>query len=162
MAKRKRHRPEYGKTVDIKRQRISDASKPASSAVKQSVLEQFYPRVVTLREYLLSKLPKESKIRRRKVATAETCRHQASNAADSIEEEEAARIANVLDTTLVGVPDVKGDSTKRGNRWNAHVATQMESSEITFLGDSASSQSEVGARCQYSLLRNSFSRFLDR
>ena len=127
-----------------KRQKTSDSSKIISNAVKQAVLEQFYPRVLTLREYLLSTLPKESKIRRRKVATAGTSRHQTPNGSSSIGDEEAVRIANVLGTTLVGIPNVKADSAERGNRWNAHVATQMETSELTFLGDSApSAQSEV-------------------
>lgn len=146
MAKRKRHRPAHSKELDEKRQKLSNITKDVSNAVKQSVLEQFYPRVITLREHLLSKLPKESKIRRRKVATAGTSRHQPSNASSLIGEEEAALLANVLDTTLVGVPDAKGDSAERGNRWHALVATQMETSEITFLGGVApSAQSEVCA-----------------
>lgn len=146
MEKRKRHRPGHGEELDEKRQKISNSTKDISNAVKQSVLERFYPRVVILREYLLSKLPKESKIRRRKVATAGKSRLQSSNASSLMSEEEAALLANVLDTTLVGVLDAKGVSAERGNRWHAHVATQMEASAITFLGDAGpSAQSEVSA-----------------
>jgi telomerase reverse transcriptase len=76
--------------------------------VKTAVLAQYYPRVVSLREYLLSKLPSTSKIRRKKIQTVgrniggESCeRYQV--------------LAEVLDTTLVGV--LRDGESSREERW---------------------------------------------
>jgi hypothetical protein len=108
--KRKRTRPGQGPRGDEKRLRLSGSFNGSSQdpVVKTAVLAQYYPRVVSLREYLLSKLPTTSKIRRKKIQTVgrniggESCeRYQV--------------LAEVLDSTLVGV--LRDGESSREERW---------------------------------------------
>ena len=144
MAPRKRKRPCRTTENETKRTQIEQTS-PCRKTVQGNVLEQFYARVLTLREYLSSKLPADSKVRRRKLETAgqEGRRSSTSSPFDS------HLLKALLDTTLVGVPSSRRESSKddRATRWSTHVGN-AETSEISFNGlngEGGYSQSEVRA-----------------
>ena len=86
-----------------KKERVDAKSdqKPASSQVQHSVLNQYYSEVLTLRNYVLSKLPVTSRLRRRKV-TAVGIRNKSSNSTLSDIEHS---LGALLDHTLVGIRD---------------------------------------------------------
>ncbi|KAI4267754.1 MAG: hypothetical protein LQ337_008202 [Flavoplaca oasis] len=65
--KRKRHRPP--KVDEGSRKRVCrDANNSTPIATSHPTLSLYYPQILTLRDYLLSKLPPSSKSRRRKIA----------------------------------------------------------------------------------------------
>ncbi len=148
MAKRKRQRPRNHLEHDTNQLKPAQ-SVSTTNAVKQSVLEQFYPRVVTLREYLLGRLPTESKIRRKKVATAGVTKFTASASASNDSGAHDLLLKRMLDTTLIGVPLSEACAADREDKWTAHVSTAHDNSEITcgsMLTDTRYSQTEVSPR----------------
>jgi hypothetical protein len=85
----------------------SDQSAIATTpGVDHPVLRRLYPEVVTLRHYLLSRLPGTSKNRRRKISQLGLPNPNGSPAATRGPDVE---LGQLLDSTLVGVP-VKGDT----------------------------------------------------
>ncbi|EPE28186.1 hypothetical protein GLAREA_04977 [Glarea lozoyensis ATCC 20868] len=115
--KRKRKRPNksLGLGSSEKRQKISNPTKTIASrdsVVKQALLSQFYPEVLTLREYLLSRLPTTSKIRRKKVLYVGTVKDSEACANSSL--------STFLDRTLVGA--TKSKDAKREDRWRHWAA----------------------------------------
>lgn len=68
-----------------------------TTSVARPVLDRFYANVVSLRHYLLQRLPAFSKNRKRKLSKLGRVSEE--------EEEGDAVIAECLDQTLVGVPD---------------------------------------------------------
>lgn len=76
--------------------------------MKHALLAQYYPRVLSLREYLLSKLPPTSKIRRKKILTV-----GCSLGGETRERDQA--LADALDKTLVGIS--KQGELSREERW---------------------------------------------
>jgi telomerase reverse transcriptase len=143
--KRKRKRPDksLGLGNSEKRQKISNPTKTIASrdsVVKQALLSQFYPEVLTLREYLLSRLPTTSKIRRKKVLYVGTLKDSESCA--------NSRLSTFLDRTLVGA--TKPKDAKREDRWRHWAAfSQRVDDSISTLIDLNSigkfSQSDVGS-----------------
>lgn len=93
--KRKRNRPGRESLGGNKRQRVSGGNNLKEPVVKSAVLGRYYTQVFTLREYLLSKLPVTSKIRRRKILAVGRSRK-------SVGEDEDV-LADHLDQVLVGV-----------------------------------------------------------
>ncbi|KAL8798147.1 MAG: hypothetical protein Q9182_006915 [Xanthomendoza sp. 2 TL-2023] len=65
--KRKRHRPRKHDEAPNKRV-CNDSNRTASNDLSHPTLSLYYPQVLTLRGYLLSKLPATSKTRKRKIA----------------------------------------------------------------------------------------------
>ncbi|KAL2072875.1 hypothetical protein VTL71DRAFT_12218 [Oculimacula yallundae] len=100
--KRKRKRSAKGEG-DQKRQKTSSNS---PLAVKESLLARYYPQVLSLKEYLLSKLPKTSKIRRKKI-------NSVGKKPDDKKSEQ--NLARFLDETLVGVS--KFNEVSQEERW---------------------------------------------
>jgi hypothetical protein len=109
-AKRKRTRPGHGSGRDGKRLRLSGSFNGSGQdpVVKTALLAQYYPRVLSLREYLLSKLPPTSKIRRKQILTV------GRNLGGATRERDQA-LAHALDKTLVGI--LKQSELSREERW---------------------------------------------
>jgi telomerase reverse transcriptase len=115
--KRKRNRPGRDVKEDNKRQKISGGFNTKDSVIKQAVLAQYYVKVLSLREYLLSKLPASSKMRRKKILS--------SGLKSQGQEED--HFAHFLDQTLVGVLNQKHISEdERLQQWTTfsqHIDT---------------------------------------
>lgn len=144
--KRKRKRPGNTTECHEKRQKISTSISNTSSAtskdsvIKQALLTQFYSRVFTLREYLLSKLPSSSKIRRKKIL-------HIGNSRNPDEDEDGDQdLSSFLDQTLVGIlPQSDGSKEDRRQQW-ASLSQKADNSMSTFIDLEAVgkfSQSEV-------------------
>jgi hypothetical protein len=154
--KRKRHRPGQGGRGDAKRQRIATSLNGSSQdpVVKNAVLAQYYLRVLSLREYLLSKLPPTSKIRRKKILTVGRKAGQETSEHEQV-------LANALGQILIGVSRDSLDS--QGERWrqwpsfsqraDTSASTLANLSEIELF-----SQSEVRGHSD-SLFRKHIVRF---
>ena len=86
-----------------RQQELSSQSAPATPpGVEHPVLQRLYPQVLTLRHYLLSRLPPSSKNRRRKLSQL----GQPAHARDSaVTRSVDIELAQVLDSALVGVPE---------------------------------------------------------
>lgn len=142
VGKRKRSRPGHESHGHDKRQRISGVPDQKDPVIKSAVLARYYPQVLTLREYLLSKLPPASKIRRKKI------RSVGRNAA--AKEEDA--LAKHLDQTLVGVLKYKEISQEeRLQQWST-FSQRVDTSDSNVENTSviaAFSQVEV---CRYLIL----------
>jgi len=134
--KRKRARPKHRAECGPKRQKLSDSSNSKDAVVKQALLAQFYPQVLSLREFLISKLPPSSKIRRKKILSVGKKR----------ESETDQKLSKFLDQTLVGVSKHKGVSQEeRLQQWTTF--SQRADDSVSFAnttGVGIFSQSEVG------------------
>ena len=134
--KRKRPAPAHGAAAD---QQIALNKEENAPIVKSALLLQFYPQVLTLRQYLLSKLPANSKVRTKKI------RKIGKNPSPDRELEDST-FSTFLDQTLVGVPQgVDTPQDERWKQWNA-FSQKTEDSESTLAnlsGLGIFSQSEV-------------------
>ncbi|TAQ91363.1 hypothetical protein B7494_g281 [Chlorociboria aeruginascens] len=133
--KRKRKRPGRAVEGDVKRQKIS-ASAIKEPVVKQELLARYYSQVFSLRQYLLSKLPSESKVRRKKI-TSVGRKH--SDGRDGV-------LAEFLDKTLIGLlPSEETLHEERWKRWN--VFTQRGDTSTSTVANPSGvgiySQSEI-------------------
>ena len=133
-AKRKRHRAKADVDEANKRSTISHCSNAPVNVVRQSLLSQFYPEVSTLREYLLSKLPDSSRIRRKKVVGAgrRNLKQEHGNIEKTIDEADD-RLGLFLDSTLVGVPPHNPQSGHRATRWRSFTS-RVDASELELTG----------------------------
>lgn len=147
--------------------RVGSVREPGSAAsidittIKHPVLSLYYSCVVTLRTYLLAKLPVSSKARRRRLLAIGNCPqsrqlgHKPSdlrrNYATSVDDcsdgstDPNAALAGLLDTTLVGgleTSDSAPDQTRMSD-----LATfsqqQSKSTAASSAGSAGCSQSEV-------------------
>jgi hypothetical protein len=81
---------------ETKRRRIvATRSEPPNHSLR--ILGQFYPRVLSLRDYILGKLPKTSRLRKRKISRLGRTTLRPHT-------EIEAQLGHLLDTTLVGAP----------------------------------------------------------
>lgn len=135
--KRKRSRTNHRIDSDHEGRKIADHSNSRDSVVKDALLAQFYPQVISLREFLISKLPPSSKIRRKKILSV-------GKKADS---EIDQKLSKLLDQTLVGVSKHKGVSQEeRWQQWTTF--SQKADDSVSFANQSGVgifSQSEVGS-----------------
>jgi telomerase reverse transcriptase len=139
--KRKRSRPGQRSEGFAKRQRVSGAPSSCRNhpVVKHALLTQYYPQVLSLREYLLSKLPPASKIRRKKILSV------GRKPGREISERDQA-LADALDRTLIGVSRhgvVSHD--ERRHAWTSY-SQRLDTSASNFAnatGVEVFSQSEV-------------------
>ncbi|KAK6841330.1 oxoglutarate iron-dependent oxygenase [Apiospora arundinis] len=119
----------------------SDEPTPLTS-VKHVVLDQYYPQLLTLRDYALLKLPATSRIRRKKIAATGS---SANGSNDEITDIERA-VGQVLDTTLVGMTQqTKCIPDKRREQWES-FSQRGDESYVTLsdgLAGARYSQSEV-------------------
>jgi telomerase reverse transcriptase len=134
--KRKRSRPNHQVEGDQERQKISETSNSKEAVVKEALLTQFYPRVSSLREFLMSKLPPSSKVRRKKILSVGK---NTDSGADQ-------KLSKFLDQTLVGVSKHKGVSQEeRWQQWTTFSQKANDSVSFANLsGIGLFSQSEVG------------------
>jgi telomerase reverse transcriptase len=141
--KRKRHRPKLEASTD----RPNEASPRKADAVAIALLPQFYPKVVTLRDYLLSGLPVHARQRRRKITIAGH-NHGATTATTELPHRSgspATSLAVFLDTTLVGVLSDTPVSDDIMRRWY-DLHDKKDVSELTFNNEALDTrylQSEV-------------------
>lgn len=125
------------------RRRLPGHHLQSADAVKHALLAQYYPKIQTLRQYLLDNLPPTSRIRRRKI---EACEAHASENQDTVR----VQLANLLDTTLLGLhicPEeiAKTHSKSRLQQWIGY--SQKDDSHVTISNGDASAihfQSKVG------------------
>ncbi len=149
--KRKRSRSGNGpRGGDQKRQRVSRWLSGKEPVIKQALLNQYYPRVLSLREYLLSRLPSTSKVRKKKICSL----------GKGIEaKEKNCNLAQFLDQTLVGVLKDAGHSEEeRQQQWTTFSQQNSDDSHFANLsGIGVYSQVEVGA---FLLIYGSLTRLL--
>jgi len=143
--KRKRHA--HGTEGDHKRQRVSGPSSGKDPVVKHAVLSKYYSQVVSLREYILTKLPASSKIRRKKILSVG--RKTPSQSGDA---ESDRKLSEFLDQTLVGV--LKNIDVPQDERWRQWTAfSQRADDSVSTLanlsGTGVFSQTEVGRKSIY-------------
>lgn len=124
-------------------------------AVKHALLAQYYPNLLTLRQYVLASLPASSKIRRKKISAlgkTDQAAHPAVQEAEKDHDNIRASLARLLDTTIVAThvcPTAFGESQPDGRfqRW-IDYSQKGDESHVTLSGDVASAiycQTEVGA-----------------
>jgi telomerase reverse transcriptase len=137
--KRKRSRT---RAVDKtnKKLKLPGSNQSNEEVVKHSLLSQYYNEVLTLREYLVSKLPVSSKVRRKKVNSIGRSRQYTGNGDEAAE----ARIGRYLDETLVGQihTSVHSPSHERLKEWTS-FSQRADVSEMTVGGSGEFCQSEV-------------------
>jgi telomerase reverse transcriptase len=113
-----------------------------SGAVQHALLVQFYPKIQTLRDYLLEKLPSTSRLRRKKIASFPSID-------DARQSEVDRRLARLLDLALVGSHCKEPDKVQQHNdRWEKWISYSQtgDDSRVTLsdgLSGSRFSQSEV-------------------
>lgn len=161
--KRKRRRASNagpGKRIKL------DAKEPSSNvSIGHPALCLYYPQVVTLQDYLLSKLPASSVSRREKIATigkgeqrplkvgqniSETAGQQASRLSDHHAEsgggirDRERNLAKLLKTTLVGlVHDVPPDVATSRQKDFVSFSQQVSLISGSSVGGASTTQSEV-------------------
>ena len=142
-----------------KRLKIDEAVTCHSFGPTRSLVTLYYPEVMTLGEYALSRLPKTSKSRRRKISALvkpssdASTRSQIVNAQAAQDaggglqrnnEDPSLRLAKLLSATLVGLhsTELKGTDSSRRRDFEA-FSQQTGSTMRSSLGEGNSSQSEV-------------------
>lgn len=149
-SKRKRHHASTGTAlVDFnKRQKASGDFHSKDPPVKQALLAKYYPNVLCLRDYLLSKLPVNSKVRKKKLLSVGRKTSANTEGQDDDEDEHENHVlGDFLDGTLIGVSSHNGLSQEnRLKEWNS-FSQQGDISVSTIANSSGTdiySQSEVG------------------
>ena len=137
-AKRRKSRTGKGDENDQKRQKLKGNTFVKEPVVKRALLAQYYCPVLTLREYLLSKLPSTSKVRRKKIRSC-GCKSQRGVGEDERE------LSSFLDQTLVGVSRHDLSADNRRQQWTAFSqrADESVSTLSNLSGIGQFSQSEV-------------------
>jgi telomerase reverse transcriptase len=133
-----------------KRQKTHHPTASAHRPHSHPVLARYYPKVQTLREYMLSVLPDSSRSRRRKIASL---RYESND--DVIElksardkdqgQSDESKLAHLLDSTLVGVGDVTGSESVCRSKDFELFSQQLSSTIASSLGGGTLSQPEVRA-----------------
>lgn len=139
--KRKRRRPGQANEGDQKRQKIIGGYNGREPIVKGALLLQYYPKVSSLREYLLASLPSASKIRRKKISTV-GCKLG--------DKESDRKLAKFLDHTLIGVNEngdfSRDEKVKQLTSFSQKADESISFANLTTVG--IYSQSEVCSTSQ--------------
>ncbi|RYO84278.1 hypothetical protein DL766_006470 [Monosporascus sp. MC13-8B] len=122
------------------------SSEPKLSAVtgiQHALLEQFYPHVRNLRDYILSRLPPSSRLRRKKVAAIGKVGESPNSALSDVEQSVGA----LLDSTLIGI-SAKLSCGSTDDRWEQWTTFSQKGDEsyVTLsdgIAGSRFSQSEI-------------------
>lgn len=147
--KRKRSQKQPQAALPKKRSR---QSKDVAWAVHgHPVLSRYYPRVVTLRQYLLEELPSTSKARRRQVISLgkpkQNKKHEAaatSERSTQNDSETSVDLARFLDSTLVGIEKDVSPAVLEARRRELAAFIQSEERSLIFTGtEQQSAQCEV-------------------
>lgn len=106
-----------------------------------TVISLYYREVLTLRQYLLRQLPVSSKLRRRRIA---------SLGSSAAEPGDVQPLANLLDSTLVGVLKESTPKVDSDRRRGYRAFTQSQSRSILVSTDTGptSPQSEVSLKIE--------------
>jgi hypothetical protein len=130
--KRKRDRGSKEAAEFSKRQKVTGSLRGSEPPVKDALLAQYYPSVLSLRGYLLSKLPKTSKIRKKKILGVG--RRKSAETGDSQDDTDDERVlADFLDRTLVGVSTYEISQEDRAEGWNTF--SQRGDTSISTIGN---------------------------
>lgn len=121
---------------------------PSTAETSHPVISLYYRQVVTLRQYILQRIPKSSKSRRRRIAAV---RGGDGNVAGNLDDPGTGKtqdrdLANILDTTLVGIWKELPPTQSQTRRRDFVAFSQAQSAAATQLGTDtgpASPQSEV-------------------
>lgn len=140
MAGRRKRKRTGNSEVGEKRQKVAGGFNAKDPIVKHALLDQYYPEVSSLREYLLARLPPSSKIRRKKILSV---------GRKPDDKESDRKLSHFLDHTLVGVFQ-NGDCSQE-DRWRQWPTFSQKPDESTSFGNLSTiqiySQSEVSQRC---------------
>lgn len=163
---KKRKRPTKlldGETsVPCKRRKDSGGGR-AVSIHEHPVLSRYYPRLVTLRQYLLEQLPASSKARRRRITglgrdpKAKTDHSLGQSDPDS--GDNVRQIVDLLDSTLVGILQQPSPAITQDRQRDFAAFTQSQERSIlcTDTGPT-SAQSEVRRCLKRTRMQNSYPR----
>ncbi|ROW11380.1 hypothetical protein VMCG_00927 [Cytospora schulzeri] len=133
----------------LRREAVGDLQ--SADVVKHALLAQYYPRVQTLRQYVLDKLPPTSKVRRKKIAAVGNTEPDADTAGSKGNPQDIrAVLTELLDTTLIGTHVLprevaKAQSDSSLQQW-IEYSQRGDDSHVTLSGGVASAihfQSEV-------------------
>lgn len=148
VSRRKRHRAKTVIDEANKGSILPYSSNAPANVVRQSLLSRFYPEVLTLREYLLVKLPSNSRVRRKKVWSAgRRGLGPRDKGIQTTRDDADGILGSFLDSTLVGIPRHNPPSEYRASRWHSFT-NQADVSELDITVtpfDLGHSQSEVRA-----------------
>lgn len=117
---------------------------PKSPALNHNLLDRVYPKVQTLREYLILKLPSSSRLRRKKITSL-----GASVKADEVPDDHIeTQLCRLLDTSFVASADASQPVEDAGTRWEhwQSFSQRGDESYVTLsdgLSNGLYSQSEV-------------------
>lgn len=157
MARKRKRDPEYrSPPVPSKKAKTRRGSFNDEAPTQHPVLRLYYPKVLTLRQYLLSQLPASSKSRRKKITFLRPLStttnqidaeprilHSTALSKDETAEDREI-LVKLLDTTLIGVPSQKRapDEQIIHNDFVA-FSQKLNSSANSSLGNANFSLSEV-------------------
>ncbi|RYP91931.1 hypothetical protein DL770_001991 [Monosporascus sp. CRB-9-2] len=121
----------------------SELKLSAVTGIQHAMLEQFYPQVCNLRDYVLSRLPPSSRLRRKKVAAIGKAGKSPTSALSDVEQSVGA----LLDCTLIGISEKPscGSTDDRWERWTT-LSQKGDESYVTLsdgVAGSKFSQSEI-------------------
>lgn len=133
-----------------KKQHCPQQQHQPSQQVQHAVLVQYYAQVHTLRDWVLSKLPKSSKIRRKKLASLGLNNASLAAPGKTAWSEEEIALGALLDTTLVAIRHDGGlsdgeeaqDPDHRWEKWVAFSQGGGDESNVT-LSDGDQQRSAV-------------------
>lgn len=130
--KRKRKRPDKIQTHPSKIHTKGD-----SSVILKDLIANYYPHVLSLREYILSKLSPKSKSKRLKTWSAEIKK----------DDEDETRMASFLDHTWIGVDRYTVPQEEKWKLWNAFCHISNDSIAFFESDQVESFQSKVKSIC---------------
>jgi len=151
----KRKRKRRATEPVVKKQKLNSA---VNSEATLPLLRQYYPQVLTLRNYLASRLSKASKKRRRKVL------HYGLPSSDRDDSSPDPVVVRLLNTTFIGAFNNVNESDLESIDKDISVFTQQLSNSTTSISPTqgALKQSEVGRYANPSFNASILSALLSR
>lgn len=148
--KRKRQRPHKSDRTPHKRCKTGEDA-AASVGVTHPTLSLYYPQTLTLRDYVLSKLPATSKTRKRKIsALGKRVRNGKPHTSDETQDDAGADLVKLLDRTLVCRRHGQSTAVANTRGQDFRVFSQRnEGVDESSLLEGGTPQSEVGLPTVY-------------
>lgn len=145
-SKRVKSSPQQPSSISSHHLKANGNEAPSTAETSHPVISLYYRQVVTLRQYILQRIPKSSKSRRRRIAAV--C---GGDGAGSLDDPGTGKtqnrdLANILDTTLVGIWKELPPTQSQTRRRDFVAFSQAQSAAASQLGTDtgpASPQSEV-------------------
>ena len=116
------------------------SSPPVDDSHSHPVLCRYFPKVQTLRQYLLSRFSHSSKSKRRKITTL---RCNSRDDDEDADEGDDSKLAKLLDSTLVGFGDEAGSESRCRTKDFELFSQQFSPTAASSLGEGTVSQPEV-------------------